>query len=341
MRNLSLSGLLQVIVFCVGAAVSACGVQRDDFFGDVPGVDSVGGNGAGGRGGVSARGGSDGRGSAAGRGGTGGDSGLGGSAPDAGVGGKSTLTDAAAPDAGEPFGAECVIASDCDDGRPCTVETCDRGLCERVPLAVGTVCGGAVDDGCSEPSTCDAAGECLEHPAPQGRVCEMPGGNACTAPGACDGAGVCAAGPAPDGTACAGGSCALGRCIMGQPVGCPAITVDSVPFDGEWSSVDRPDLYDGSCDAANTPDFAFVFVAPQAGMYRFGAEGSDPVLTLVRGSCAGNGAQQLACNDDIQLNQNLASRVEVSLTAGQTVTGYVNEIRAARGGSGTFSISLR
>lgn len=58
------------------------------------------------------------------------------------------------------------------DGLPCTADTCEVGVCQHTPLAVGTLC----DDGlfCSVGETCNAAGNCL----PAGERCDD--GNPCT-----------------------------------------------------------------------------------------------------------------------------------------------------------------
>jgi hypothetical protein len=72
----------------------------------------------------------------------------------------------------------CLIS--CDDGDPCTVDTCVGGECVNTPV----VC----DDG--NPCTDDACveGECVFTPVP-GRACDD--GNACTANDACDATGAC------------------------------------------------------------------------------------------------------------------------------------------------------
>lgn len=110
-------------------------------------------------------------------------------------------------------------AATCDDGNPCTVDTCDpaRG-CTHDALADGARC----DDGdrCSTNDLC-RAGVCEAGPAV---VCGAPA--ACREAGVCDPAtGACAFATSPDGTpcqrddACAGqGRCEIGACVTGNPL---------------------------------------------------------------------------------------------------------------------------
>jgi hypothetical protein len=144
----------------------------------------------------------------------------------------------------------------------------------------------------------------------------------------------------PNGSACPGGSCSLGVCVLGQRVGCPLEIVTAVPFETNWNSAGRPDLYRGSCESAGTPDYAVSFTAPRAGRFRFDASGSpDSVLTLASGACSASTAAQLQpCNDDVA-NGNRDSRIELTLTLGQVLTVYVSEFEAGESGSGTLRIT--
>lgn len=146
---------------------------------------------------------------------------------------------------GDP-GQRCTVPSNCDDGDPCTTETCVDGFCGWVPLPDDTRCGSitglsACLDGVCEPiwmSCADPQAEdgdfCTLDPEPEpprlGRcssnVCEPQGdctndfecwdGAACTA-GECDeGSGTCSLGNAPDGISCIpplGGQCTDGVCM--------------------------------------------------------------------------------------------------------------------------------
>lgn len=259
-----------------------------------------------------------------GRGGTGnGVSGEGG----AGDGGEAAGPDGGRDDAGiiGDGGVGCDPA--CDDGNDCTVDICDGDECRHPPAEAGARCGSDRDDACSAPDRCDGEGECLSNDAANGNECSD-------------------------------GSCTLGECIQGQPVGCPALVVTGLPFATGWRTVGRVDLYDGACDATNTPDFALVFTAPASGTYVIEAAGevgdddpelggddetselADSVLTVVAGACGGFAAEPLACNDDIATG-NLDSRINLSLQEGETVTIYVNEFGEVvpGGGSGTLSVT--
>ena len=159
---------------------------------------------------------------------------------------------------GMTTGADCVSAdlatatmlrfgnSSCDDGNPCTIDTCDVNGCQHTPV----VCGGG--DACQEAGFCDPhTGMCMTAPKPDGTPCND--GNACTLDDACHGGActagtpvVCAAADAcheagvcnpdtgacssvtkPDGAACSDGNactqndtCQAGSCAAGAPVTC-------------------------------------------------------------------------------------------------------------------------
>ncbi len=146
---------------------------------------------------------------------------------------------------GDP-GQRCSVASNCNDGEPCTTETCVDGFCAWVPLADDTRCGSVTGpsaclDGVCQPIWSDCAnadaGEgdfCTIDPEPDpprlgrcnGDVCDPQGdctndvecwdGAACSA-GECDvGTGLCSLGDAPDGISCIpplGGRCSGGVCM--------------------------------------------------------------------------------------------------------------------------------
>jgi len=258
-----------------------------------------------------------------GRGGTGNIGGRGGS----GVGGEAGSLDGGLEDGGLDGDAGVACDGGCDDGNDCTVDICDANEC-RHPLAEeGALCGSDRNDECTTPDSCDAQGECLPNDAPNGSECNA-------------------------------GSCTLGECIEGQPVGCPALVVPGLPFSTGWRTVGGVNLYNGACDVANTPDFAVVFTAPAAGAYLIEAAGelgtndpegngdeasnlADSVLTIAAGACGGLGAPEINCNDDIAAGQ-LDSSIRLELADGETITIYVNEYGEVvpGGGSGTLSITL-
>ncbi len=237
-----------------------------------------------------------------------------------------------APDGGgaQGVGSECTVAADCDDVTPCADSECQSGRCVAIPVAVaGTACGSSVDDACTNPDSCDGQGVCQRND-------ELA-------------------------TACEGGTCNGGQCIATPQSGCAVDVVSSVPFTASWSSVGRADLYGGGCDSLGTPEYALVFTAPQLGTYRVtsaalvdmvpytgagdasgipdGPADGDSVMTVVRGNCAGVGAQQLACNDDVAPGT-LNSGLDLALSAGEVVTVYLNELTQTGGGTGTVNVAL-
>lgn len=177
--------------------------------------------------------------------------------------------------------------------------------------------------------------------------------------GSLGGAGGCLS-SAGGGAPCDGGTCRDGACIALPFSECAVDVVGAVPFTTGWSSVGRSNLYNGGCDTLGTPDYALVFVAPQAGAFRVasaalvdevpytgpgdpsgvpdGPADGDAVMTVVRGNCAGQEAQQLACNDDVSAGS-IDSRLDLELDAGEVVTVYLNELAQTGGGTGTVSIN--
>ncbi|HLK41002.1 MAG TPA: kelch repeat-containing protein [Polyangiaceae bacterium] len=120
-------------------------------------------------------------------------------------------------------GSGCCAASSCDDGNPCTVDSCNGdGSCSHAPAANGTACSGT--------------NKCEQTYACQDGVCTGSGPVACTASDACHAAGTCdpSSGacsnpPVADGTGCNDGnactqtdSCQSGGCVGSNPVTCVA-----------------------------------------------------------------------------------------------------------------------
>jgi hypothetical protein len=290
------------------------------------------------------------------------------------LGSDAGSVDAGAPSAdGGSADAACQLAVECDDGNECTLDECSAGTCRSSAHAAGVACGGAQQGECTQPDTCDGAGSCVLNHAPASTPCGRATSAGCTADACdgagvcqavdvaagtpcgddsggcsepvCDGAGVCEPSDEPNGAACPGGSCSVGACIAGQPVGCPAAVVSptslavNAPLQSSWSSVGRPSLIQGSCGSQNTPDFALVFTAPSAGEYRFDVSGTaDSVLVVRAGACAGG--NEIACNDDVN-DDTRDSRLQLALTAGQTITLYVSEFGNGSTGAGTVRITLR
>jgi hypothetical protein len=109
----------------------------------------------------------------------------------------------------------CTSAAECDDGNPCTADTCDLGLgCQHAAGNAGAVC--RVSTG-----TCDVAEICTglspicpsDQHQPNGTTCSD--GDACTIADTCQG-GLCAPG-APlvcnDSNACTNDVCSGGACV--------------------------------------------------------------------------------------------------------------------------------
>jgi len=109
-------------------------------------------------------------------------------------------------------------ALDCDDGNPCTADSCDALLgCQNTAVVDGTSC----DDGlsCNGADTCQV-GTCVS----SGLNCDD--GNACTAD-SCDDVLGCVNTPIANGTSCADGdlcnggeTCQAGACAAGAPPDC-------------------------------------------------------------------------------------------------------------------------
>jgi len=80
------------------------------------------------------------------------------------------------------------------------------------------------------------------------------------------------------------------------------------------TSLDDDDL-EQSCGSGPSPDHVLRFIAPASGAYVLDTLGSsyDTVLSIHEGCAPG---QELACNDDFK---DLTSRIDVELTAGQSV----------------------
>ena len=104
----------------------------------------------------------------------------------------------------------------CDDGNPCTSDTCPGKVCTHTPMTDGTSCGSL--NPCDAPGLCQA-GACVR-PGPQ---CDDH--NPCTTDTCVGGVG-CAnvpvtGGACDDGDACTSGTtCVQGRCTHGAPLSC-------------------------------------------------------------------------------------------------------------------------
>jgi len=90
------------------------------------------------------------------------------------------------------------------------------------------------------------------------------------------------------------------------------------------------DYFETSCGTEDEGDQAFLFIAPQDGIYRFDTEGSefDTTLALLDGACGG---PSLACNVDEPNTFDGHSAFGVPLLGGQVVTAVVEGYFGATG----------
>jgi hypothetical protein len=101
----------------------------------------------------------------------------------------------------------------CDDGDPCTIDTCEGGVCVNTPIDCS-----AFDDQCNAGACVD--GVCEAQPANEGQPCDD--GNACTGGETCQG-GECTGGgdiSCNDGNACTDDSCDPATGCINTPITC-------------------------------------------------------------------------------------------------------------------------
>jgi hypothetical protein len=120
----------------------------------------------------------------------------------------------------------------------------------------------------------------------------------------------------------------------GDGLMCPDQELDDAhPADVHDSTIGRSDDFTGSCSqGASAPDVAFVWTAPQDGVFSFDTFGTqfDTVLFVLDGMCSG---KELACNDDFDaVRQVRQSALEVELDEGQSVTIVVDGFSAQHAG---------
>ena len=184
-----------------------------------------------------------------------------------------------------PVLATCVSNGACDDGNPCTDDTCAGGHCDNAPNVA------ACDDGnaCTSGDTC-ANRQCLGGAAVPGCCaadCDCNDGNACTQGDSCQG-GTCAAGVpvvCDDGNACTDDACnpSTGACAATGNAACAiggSVTYyrDDAALGFEPSGKTVPGVgidstQDASPDAAT--DGAGVFTLP-------GVSGNVTVTTVAK-----------------------------------------------------------
>ncbi len=135
---------------------------------------------------------------------------------------------------------QAAAALDCDDGNPCTADSCSvMGGCQHTPVGVGTSCGDG--NACNGAEICNAGGVCLG-----GTTLDCDDGNACTAD-SCNVGGGCQHAPVANGTSCSDGNscngaemCMAGACAAGTPLSLGAATSQSSSYAGAaaWKAVD-------------------------------------------------------------------------------------------------------
>lgn len=118
----------------------------------------------------------------------------------------------------------CVSSGDCDDGDSCTVDTCDSGICNNVPLCAsnaacndGNTCTSdvCVNGCCMNTPLCMAASDCDDQDPSTTDVCL----NGCCANRRSDD--LCEGMSCDDADPCNGAeTCVAGRCVPGTPPNC-------------------------------------------------------------------------------------------------------------------------
>jgi hypothetical protein len=137
-------------------------------------------------------------------------------------------------------GFECNSDAGCDDGNPCTTDSCVDAKCLHPAVANGTAC---PDDGNACTSDACNAGVCAHPARPNGTVCPDDG-NLCTSD-ACS-AGLCAHPARPNGTACTedGNVCTSDACMAGV---CSHPPNDGVPCPDDSNECTADTCLGGSC----------------------------------------------------------------------------------------------
>lgn len=65
----------------------------------------------------------------------------------------------------------CTVDADCNDHNPCTINTCAGGTCQMTFESPGVSCGLPLGNPCTQPDTCDGAGNCDPNDEPDGTPC--------------------------------------------------------------------------------------------------------------------------------------------------------------------------
>jgi hypothetical protein len=199
-------------------------------------------------------------------GGTSGESGApgsGGTRPGGGTGGS-----AGASGTGGTIGGGtmlCTQASDCDDGKPCTLDTCTgAGVCESTPLCaddqrccdgICSECCGALD--CQDGKTCTDdvcfAGFCTNPPNAECDASEVCGDTGCVPREECSDGATCDDGNPCTTDTCLDGFCDNATCPSGgvccENVGCGACCIDAQCAQEDADPCTVNTCEDGQCKA--------------------------------------------------------------------------------------------
>ncbi|MEK6677300.1 MAG: hypothetical protein AABZ47_16820 [Planctomycetota bacterium] len=155
---------------------------------------------------------------------------------------------------------EIGIRASCDDGDPCTLDSCESGPCMFVPAPAGTPCGDSEEGPCDLPDVCDGDGMCQPNWAPLGTSCGNPTNTDCTDPDSCDGMGNCSVADAPNGERCGDGlGCTTGEVCRDGFCGSTACVVFTGGCDNNlWSCAGNWDLLGTYPD--NTPPVTYSVI---------------------------------------------------------------------------------
>ncbi len=117
-----------------------------------------------------------------------------------------------------------------------------------------------------------------------------------------------------------------------NPVECPSADLTGQALPASFSNVAGANEHGGACGGAGSPERAFRWQAPRAGLYAFrvGSEAFQPAVYLEAGPICGG--PELACNG-AAFGRSEVMRV---LDAGQYVTIYAD----SEGGAGDFDIDI-
>ena len=144
----------------------------------------------------------------------------------------------------------CALAEHCEDGSPCTIDTCDQMLCERAAL---TGC-------CAGDADCDDGNYCTDDACLAGECVHADNANACSDGDPCTEADVCSEGSCAgtplvcdDGNGCTQDSCLDGACAFDYAPEAACCATGADCDDGNPCTIDGCGV-GGDCLNAADPD---------------------------------------------------------------------------------------